>query len=860
MIAKSAIENFLNRKTASFDFMKSLEKSEIEEAVESMVGKDFFYTEPRLHQKICFLIGAELGEFLFLLEMGTGKALEENELVLTPKGYKKIKEIKVGDRVIGSDGKPIKVLGVYPQGTKDVYECTFSDRTSVQCCGDHLWTIRSATSKFRTLPLKEFKDELRGKNGWRKRFLPIVEPVQFKSKNKNLPLDPYLLGAWLGDGYKETITSADKQLIDIVSNRLPSKNLKIIEYGKYFYGITKGTKKGGSQNKNIFSEYLKEMGLWQCLSYEKFIPESYKLSSVEERLELLQGLIDTDGEVKGGTIQYTTCSKALAEDVQFIVQSLGGTASLRKSRFDGTSKYKEGKVEYFSLYIVLPTNILPSKLERKIKELTGFRRRANPPTKTFQEVSYVGQKNCICIAVDSDDGLFVTRGMTLTHNTKLSLDLLRYKKHLEKEVTALIVVPKVIHIENWLTEIKRHAPDISVIGLEGSSEERWECLENTEADAFIINYAGLVYMATEMAKKRKGKGSEMVINPEKIKALRAKFNFFIADEIQKAKNHTSLTYKVCNLIAGSCENRFGLTGTPFGRDPHDLWSQFHIIDRGKTLGPTLNLYREVFFNKKKNYWGGYEFFFKKQLEKELHELMKNRSIYYSSEECIDLPKRNHQTIFLKFPVHNYEYYRNVLESVDYQSKLEIERCFIKMRQIASGFLNIKNDEDDEVNVIDMPENPKLEALTEIIEDLPEHSKIVIFHDFIKSGENISNELTKLKIKHSRLYSGTKNPKLELERFLNRDEYKAFIINNYSGAEGLNLQVANYAVFYESPVSPIIRAQAEKRIHRDGQTKPCFIMDLVVENSIEEKILEFIKEGKDLFASLIKGDKGARKLL
>ena len=141
-------------------------------------------------------------------------------------------------------------------------------------------------------------------------------------------------------------------------------------------------------------------------------------------------------------------------------------------------------------------------------------------------------------------------------------------------------------------------------------------------------------------------------------------------------------------MSQSCSVKYDLTGTPFGRNPMDLWTQFYAIDRGATLGKTLGIFRECFFTTKINYWGGYEYTFDSKMEKKLYQVLKNRSLYYKDTECQDLPEQVFTDVVVSFPVDTHQYYKKVVEELiaskgNYQL---MQNAFMRMRQIASGYM------------------------------------------------------------------------------------------------------------------------------------------------------------------------------
>jgi SNF2 family DNA or RNA helicase len=197
------------------------------------------------------------------------------------------------------------------------------------------------------------------------------------------------------------------------------------------------------------------------------------------------------------------------------------------------------------------------------------------------------------------------------------------------------------------------------------------------------------------------------------------------------------------------------------------------------------------------------------------------------------------------------YYRRVVDELleSRQDLRETEQAFIKMRQIASGFLNFVDREGNKVQM-DFKSNPKMEALMELIGEMPTTSKAIVFYEFTHSGERICEELKKKKIKHGWLWSGTKNwPEIK-EAFDTDPTFKVLVIQHRKGSMGLNLQAGDYDFFYESPISPLDREEAERRNWRTGQKKHVMSYDIVVRDSVEELILGYHKEGNNIFEALI----------
>jgi SNF2 family DNA or RNA helicase len=173
-----------------------------------------------------------------------------------------------------------------------------------------------------------------------------------------------------------------------------------------------------------------------------------------------------------------------------------------------------------------------------------------------------------------------------------------------------------------------------------------------------------------------------------------------------------------------------------------------------------------------------------------------------------------------------------------------------MRQLSSGFMGFIGDESGERIEIEFQENPKLERLMELIEALPSGRKMVVFYDFTWSGRRILKEIRARHLDAIWIWSGTKDARGDLKRFQTQDGCDIAILQNRVGAYSLDgLQVANYQVFYESPVSVIDREQAEARVRRQGQKHKIFRYDLIMKDTLDRRILEFHREGDTLLEAL-----------
>ena len=220
--------------------------------------------------------------------------------VKTPSGDVNIEDLVVGDKVFGADGKPHSVTGVYPQGKKRVYNVVFSDGTVIPSSDDHLWNIQTASMRnnnrgFKTVTLRDiidnydlYKENASGSKRWNV-YIPMSEPVVYDKQE--LPMEPYLLGALIGDGYLRdnggnTFSNPEKDIICKVDTQLNKIGWRLTKYDNETsdYGLTAIDYRNKEYQGTMYlTDTLKELGLHGKKSYEKFIPEIYLKSDIEER-------------------------------------------------------------------------------------------------------------------------------------------------------------------------------------------------------------------------------------------------------------------------------------------------------------------------------------------------------------------------------------------------------------------------------------------------------------------------------------------------------------------------------------------------------------------------------------------------
>ncbi len=360
-----------------------------------------------------------------------GRAQPVTSRVLTPDGFRPIGTIHVGDFVVGSDGRPTRVLGVFPQGRKEVFRVTMTDGATTRCCGEHLWSVttRDDTRRgkpSRVLQTSDMIGQLRA-NHYHRYELPLLsEPVAWQSRG--VPIDPYALGLLLGDGCitgstTPSFATTDRELVESLDSRLVG--IGATHKGGVDYVLNAKPHRRGSM-PNPLTVRLRELDLLGTRSSTKFVPRDYLLNGPDIRHAVLQGLLDTDGgpvTQVGRTcrVQYVSTSRQLCDDVVFLVRSLGGVATQRIRRAEGrTPGCAMGRpVPYRSdAYCVdlrLPHGIAPFRLRRKAERYAAHG--GGRPMRYIHAIEPDGADECVCIQVAAADSLYVTDDFILTHNT-----------------------------------------------------------------------------------------------------------------------------------------------------------------------------------------------------------------------------------------------------------------------------------------------------------------------------------------------------------------------------------------------------------------------------------------------------------
>lgn len=422
------------------------------------------------------------------LHPGAGKGLDLDTLVRLKNEWVPIKDIRVGDEVLTPNGDAAKVVGVFDNKNMDCYKITFHDGRSCVCDIEHLWEVftsqgRHGFSGYRTMGMKEviqrYEKDLRRPSPYKSQYIdlkiPLVFPLDSADREVVLPVDPYVLGVFLGDGNFDKrgriqICKPDLWIkgeldrilkdVDCVTSKPFNSANRCLAYN------IRSLSDGGF---NTIKCSLDLFGLRGKRSWEKFIPDVYLNASFEQRLALVQGLMDTDGSVNtrdGCGLEISTASKKMGLQILELVRSLGAIASLtvRDTFYTYKGKRLTGRTSYrIRVRAQIPSMFFRTPVKKnKTKDdgqylIKGLKLR-------MKTIEYVGKRDTRCIKVDHPDEMYVIQDYICTHNTSLSLwAASEYGKKL-----CIFVLGR--YTERWWSDVGLWVDDDKILEIRGSLE------------------------------------------------------------------------------------------------------------------------------------------------------------------------------------------------------------------------------------------------------------------------------------------------------------------------------------------------------------------------------------------------------
>lgn len=489
-----------------------------------------------------FILREDTGFKPLNLPCASGKMQALDDVIKVPGGWKKFRDLKIGDRVLSPRGTYCHVTGLYPQGLQQLYRVLFYDGRYLDVGKEHLWKVLTAAphgltaSSVQDTAYLEYR--MRSKYTAQRTWIPLIEPdpgIECK-----LPLHPYVLGVLLGDGsfkWGSVVITTDKWIMEKVATLLP-EGCRISDATSHDYQVdyVGEYRISGNGKINPVKRALEQMGIYGLGAYDKYIPNVYLRASYNQRLSLLQGLMDTDGGVntphsdgqyvrQTGHIEFSSSSERLANGVLSLIRSIGDIASIRErvtfytykgERKTGHNSWRiHVRAKQPTLLFTLPRKL--AKLADKTQYSDRFKLRVEAVTPLLEK------KECMCITVDDPEGLYVTKDYIVTHNTALSIAATS-----QLGGPAVVILP--LLIQQWQDRIKQFTTlkqdDVYVLSGLNSIKTLWAAINHGYQPKIVLAAMRTLLM---YAVERKGDYAELPTWTQLQEAIG--FNVAIMDEV-----------------------------------------------------------------------------------------------------------------------------------------------------------------------------------------------------------------------------------------------------------------------------------------------------------------------------------------
>ncbi len=800
---------------------------------------------------------------------GAGKAEPVSEPVLTPTGWRRMGDLAAGDEVIGSDGRATRVVSVHPQGVQPVYRLKMNDGTYVRCNPDHLWSVRKLSTKkrgptpkephrkeseaevpWKTLSAKEIRSSIgRGGRRWQ---LPVLPVVHF-APQEDLPLNPYALGVFLGDGcwQKDNASVTTDQWI---INHLGWKVAEKSRFEDHEY-CSVGRIPVGDRDS------LTALGLHGLLSHEKFIPSQYLMASPEDRLALLRGLLDTDGSPTPGksSIEFSTTSPALRDGVADLVRGLGGKATVSDGRFTNYNhlgEKRQGRESWrVTINIATEPFLLPRKLERWIPPSKYF------PMKTIVDVVDEGvSEEQVCIVVDAPDSLYVTRGHTLTHNTVFAAA--GAQEMFNRGAVDLCLAYTLGPLKTNLARFLTNATTLRVSLPSGGPKKRLESYMDPSNQVFVINYEKNRFDLDALTELVRGKRVLFICDEASKLLTEGKQNSFRTgfDKLVKATEWDVIWPMSASVVSSNPLRYRDVFNLPAGTD-NPLGTKADFVARYATEVRTFSMPTR---------YGSYPVQFYSWNNAALHEVRHRVSSRAMSVRKTDPAIRDLfkglQTIVVPVQMSDQDrrLYNKIIDQATVakangQSLMPFYRL---LRYVCNNPDSLRWTNDPlgrelastQAALVTSAHSSKLEVFLDMVEDIRDAGdKTLVFTQWVTmSLELIASALKSRQIRFVTHHGsqGAKENNQAQHDFKNDPGITVFLSSD-AGAHGLNMTEARYVIHYESSYSWDVMMQRSNRIdradsHLDGLTSYV----LVTEDSVEERVWDICNERRELASATV----------
>lgn len=490
-----------------------------------------------------------------IIQAATGCHAKGTKVIMYDGSFKKVEDVKVGDLLMGPDSKPRTVLSL-ARGQDDMVKIKPTKGRSFIINKEHILSLQR-TKKFskdksfgKIIDIK-FSDWENQSKTYKHIHKLFRVPISFEEKD--LKIDPYFVGLMLGDGsLKRTpaITSTDEEIIKIAQYQAQKYNLNFTKRKITYYLSSKEKTKGSNELINI----LKEEGLWNLSSGDKYIPLKYKTGSRKQRFEILAGLLDSNGSLTNNGFDYISKSKQLSNDLAYICRSLGLAAYVKKVKKTCTNNNISNF--YYRVSISGDCHLIPNKIKRKI---AGERRQIKSVLRTGFSYEYLGKGDYYGFQIDGDHR-YLLEDFTVTHNSGKTLMIsMIMAKYNCKTVVYVIGTDLLYQMKDTIEEA--YGIECGIVG-------------DGHCDIKQVTVATVWSAAAAFNKKAKYNDSDLhmdsarknkLLNKAAVRDMVQEAELFFVDECQYA---AAQTIQFLHKASKSARHRFLLSGTPW-RDTGD---------------------------------------------------------------------------------------------------------------------------------------------------------------------------------------------------------------------------------------------------------------------------------------------------
>ena len=588
---------------------------------------------------------------------------------------------------------------------------------------------------------------------------------------------------------------------------------------------------------------LYDLRLLGTNSHTKFIPDIYKYSAVTVRFDLLRGLLDTDGYVgSGNCVQYTTVSKQLCMDVQYLVESLGGIVSY-STKPCGYNKHITGVSYTLTIKMDHPEDLFLLPRKQQIASARHF-----IPHRSIVSIDKIDNADAKCIAVDNSDHLYLAEHFVVTHNTKQIVDLGKIRKNVSAVKHCLVVCCVNSLKWNWLEEIEKHSNETGwILGMYqmkrsgkwavGGTKEKVADLDKLLAgDAELDNHYFIITNVESLRNK------EIIDRLVKL-CQTGVIGMVACDEAHRCKD--TRTQQMQGLLQVQPEYRIAMTGTPLVNSPLDLFALL------KWLGYQrygFKSFRDHFcYLDQYNAISGYKNI--DQLEKKLDSIMLRRT---KKQVLPDLPDKVYISEYVELTDEQKDLYNQIIDAViedpEIEDKLSLDcqlAVKLRLRQVSGGIAPFDF----------IKKSPKLDRMEELVEEaVYSGNKVVIFSNW-QGG--LAPAIKRLEKYNPLVITGETEDydrQVIKNKFQTDDTYKVIFCTIGAAGVGLTLTAASEVIFLDEPFTNAAKEQAIDRTHRIGTKSTVVVHTIMGHNTYDEDVHNIVLGKRDLSDAIV--DKNA----